>query len=388
MTVQSPIPMEEFVKSTTAFGQTVALPPKCFWDPEFYRFELDAVWGHDWFCIGRVTDIPDSGDFYTIIVGNEPLLIVRQQDGTVRVLSNVCQHRGQLLAEGSGNFQRIRCPMHSWVYELTGALTFAPGFDDDPTFEIGEICLPEIRSEVWEGFLFVTFDDSIPALAGRLVKLKDQLANYRLSQLRAYVPLESEHNDWNWKMYADECYHCTYLHARSFGKMFPVPPSAVDEECEYNDAENGIMAYELIGQHLDASPTRTSKALHPILPDLNEYQRSRMAYITVAPNLLIVAMPDKVKYFVWLPAGPAASYLGVSWAFPESTLADPGFIARWEMEKEDLHSTVIEDLEGWKRYQVGIESRFAPRGRLSNLEKTMGRLQDWLVGRYQAAAKK
>lgn len=146
------------------------------------------------------------------------------------------------------------------------------------------------------------------------------------------------------------------------------------------------MAYELIGRHVDASLTRTGKALHPILPKLTEHQRSRIAFITVAPNLLIVAMPDKVKYWIWLPAGPAASFLGVSWAFPESTLADPDFVERWEMEKEDLLSTVIEDLEGWRRYQLGIESRFAPRGRISNLEKTIGRLQDWLVSRYLAAA--
>ena len=386
MTAPCPIPMDQFFKSTTAHDQTVALPPECFWDPEFYRFELDAIWGHDWFCIGRVTDIPDPGAYYTITVGNEPLLIVRQKDGTVRVMSNVCQHRGQLLVVGNGKVDRIRCPMHSWVYDLSGALTFAPGFESDPTFDMGDVCLPEIRSEVWEGFLFVTFDESVPDLAGRLAKLKEQLANYRLPELRAPVPLEPEPYDWNWKIYADECYHCTYLHAHSFGRMFPVPPSAINEDCEYNDAGNGIMAYELIGRHVDASPTRTGKALHPILPKLTEHQRSRIAFITVAPNLLIVAMPDKVKYWVWLPASPATSFLGVSWAFPESTIADPGFTEHWEMEKEDLQSTAAEDLEGWRRYQVGLESRFAPRGRLSRFEKTIGRLQDWLVSRYRAAA--
>ena len=300
-------------------------------------------------------------------------------------MSNVCQHRGQLLVVGNGKVDRIRCPMHSWVYDLSGALTFAPGFESDPTFDMGDICLPEIRSEVWEGFLFVTFDDSVSDLAGRLVKLKEQLANYRLPELRAPVPLEPEPYDWNWKIYADECYHCTYLHAHSFGRMFPVPTSAINEDCEYNDAGNGIMAYELIGRHVDASPTRTGTALHPILPKLTEHQRSRIAFITVAPNLLIVAMPDKVKYWVWLLASPATSFLGVSWAFPESTIAGPGFAEHWEMEKEDLQSTAAEDLEGWRRYQVGLESRFAPRGRLSRFEKTIGRLQDWLVSRCRVA---
>ncbi len=381
-----PIPMREFAASTTEHGGTVSLPPECFRDPDFYRFELDAVWGRDWFCVGRTTDMPNPGDYRTVTVGEEPLLIVRQRDGSVRVFANVCRHRGQLLLTGHGTVPRIRCPMHAWTYDLSGALTFAPGFEGDRTFDTRDVRLPEIRSEVWEGFLFVTFDEAVTGVGARLAKLKGQLANYGLSGLRSAAPLEFVRHDWNWKTYADECYHCTYLHARSFGRLFPVPPSAIDEECEYNDAGNGIMAYALIGRHPDASPTRTGKSLHPILPDLTETQRSRIAYVTVAPNLLIVAMPDKVKYWVWLPAGPAASWLGVANTFPEAVLADPAFEERARMEAEDLRTTVEEDLEGWKRYQQGIGSRFAPRGRLSGFEKTLGRLQDWLVARYRAAA--
>jgi len=378
--------MAEFAPSTSESGRPVALPPACFSDPEFHRFELDAVWGHDWFCLGRATDIPNPGDYSTVTVGDDPLLIVRQQDATVRVLANVCRHRGMLLAEGRGNALRIRCPMHAWTYDLSGRLISAPGLNKDPSFERGEVCLPVIRSEVWEGFLFATFDDSIPALAGRLAKLKDQLANYRMSELRAATPLELERYEWNWKMYADECYHCPFLHAQSWGKMHPVSPSSVDEESSFNDPANGIVAYELVGRFVDACPTRTGKALHPILPDLTLRQRSRLAYVTVAPNLLIIGMPDKVKYFLWLPLGPKSSFFGASWTFPESTLAEPGFKERWEMERSDLAPVMVEDLNAWRRYQTGIQSRFAPRGRLSDREKVFQRLQDWLVGRYRAAA--
>lgn len=385
MTLQSPIPLSDFDKSTTAATHTVALPPAAFTDPAFYEFELDAVWGHDWFCIGRVTDIPNPGDYYTLKVGKEPLLVTRGRDREVRVMSNVCQHRGLLLSEGRGNTTRLRCPMHSWVYDLTGQLVSAPELNDDPTFDKKEICLPTIRSEIWEGFLFITFDDSIADLAPRLERLKGQLANYDLPNLRSNTPLEMEKNEWNWKFYTDECYHCTHLHANSWGKMYPVPPTAVDEDTEYNDVENGIVAYELISRHVDAAPTRTGSAMFPILPGLTEHQRSRLSYITVAPNLLIVAMPDKVKYFLWLPSGPQSSQFGVSWTYPQSTIDHPDFLKNWEMEKTDLYPVMIEDLDGWRRYQEGIVSRFAPRGRLSDKEKVVGRLQDWLVDRYRRA---
>jgi nitrite reductase/ring-hydroxylating ferredoxin subunit len=381
------IPIHAFDASTTQATGTRSLPPGVFSDVAFHEFELDAVWGHEWFSIGHINDIPQSGDYYTIQVGKDPLLVVRQQDGSVKVLANVCQHRGFLLAEGKGNVRRIRCPMHSWTYDLSGALISAPGLNDDASFMKEKACLPVIRSEVWEGFLFITFDNSIAPLAPRLQNLKTQLANYQLSTLRGTEPLAMEFNEWNWKHNIDECYHCLHLHGKSWGSMHSVSAERLDEDAIYNDALNGIIAYDLISEFPDASPTKTGLALHPTLPKLSVEQRSRLAYITVAPNLLLVAMPDKVKYFLWLPATATQSWYGVSWMYPESTLADPEFKTRWEKEREDLYPVMVEDYEAWRRYQIGNESRFAQTGRLSPHEKVVGRYQDWLIAKYRIASK-
>ncbi|MDE2457364.1 MAG: Rieske (2Fe-2S) protein, partial [Burkholderiales bacterium] len=138
MRTPTTIPIVEFDASTTAHGATVALPPAAFTDDAFFRFELDAVWGHDWFCIGHTGDIPSAGDYFTVQVGDDPLLAVRQQDGSIRVLANVCQHRGQVLAQGRGNVRRIRCPMHSWVFDLAGRLLSAPGLNEVADFDKSE----------------------------------------------------------------------------------------------------------------------------------------------------------------------------------------------------------------------------------------------------------
>ncbi len=386
MSTRTNIPMELFAASTTQHAGTLALPPQVFSDQQFYEFELDAVWGHEWICIGRVTEIPNPGDYYTISIGKDPLLVVRQQDQSIKVLANVCQHRGQLMAEGCGNARRIRCPMHSWVYDLSGQLIGAPGFTEEMAFDKTSVSLPQLRCEVWEGFLFVTFDPDIAPLAPRLEHLKRQLSNYELAGLRANSPLTLDLNDWNWKHYADECYHCPSLHSQSWGKMYSLIPGFLDENTSYNDPANGIIAYELVSPHQDASPTRSGLALQPLLPKLTELQRSRLAYITVAPNLVIVAMPDKVKYFLCLPAGPTRSWYGVSWLYPESTHADPEFAARLRAEVQDLSPVLEEDYAGWRRYQAGVESRFAPRGQLSSQEKAIGRFQDWLIAKYRTAA--
>jgi phenylpropionate dioxygenase-like ring-hydroxylating dioxygenase large terminal subunit len=379
------LPISAFDSSTTGHDHVVALPPAAFTDESFYRFELDAIWGREWFCIGHAADIPNAGDYFTVIVGDDPLLAVRQQDGSVRVLANVCQHRGQQLAEGRGNTRRIRCPMHSWLYDLSGQLLSAPGLNDDPSFRKSDACLPAIRSELWENLVFVTFDDSIPPLAPRLANLKEQLANYRLTELVPAAPLQFDRLDCNWKHFADECYHCPSLHGQSWGKMYPTTWQTVDEEAIYNDLVNGIFAYDLIGPFPDASPTRTGRALQPILPDLTEHQRQRLAYISVVPNLLIVGLPDKVKCFIWLPSSANQSQYGVVWLYPRATVAAPDFRVQWEKERADLYPVMEEDYAGWRRYQIGVRSRFAPRGRLSPLEKMMGRHQDWLIDRYRRA---
>lgn len=384
--MKSSVPIAAFDSSTTERAATVALPPETFSDEAFYRFELDAVWGHDWFCLGRAADIPGPGDYYTVTVGKDPLIAVRQQDLSVRVLANVCQHRGQLMVEEAGNVRRIRCPMHSWTYDLGGALVSAPGFSKEARFDKSKVCLPQLRCEVWEGFLFATYDENITPVAQRLARLSEQLANYDLATLRAASPLKLEQNPWNWKHYADECYHCPSLHSQSWVRMYPMPASTIDEDAIYNDATNGIIAYDLVSPFVDASPTRTGRIAHPVLPKLTVAQRSRLAYITVAPNLLIVAMPDKVKYFLWLPAGATFSRLGVSWLLPQSTHDDPEFEARWKQEVEELYPVMIEDYAGWRRYQTGLESRFAPRGRLSDQERVIARFQDWLIAKYRAAA--
>ncbi|WP_045835751.1 aromatic ring-hydroxylating dioxygenase subunit alpha [Hyphomicrobium sp. 99] len=384
--IKCPIPLHEFDKSDGIKGPAHALPGACFTSSEFYDFEFKAVWEKEWFCIGRATDIPNSGDYFTITVGKEPLFAIRDGAGNVNVLTNVCQHRAMLLLDGHGNTKRIRCPLHSWVYSLDGNLLSAPALNDVDDFDKGAVCLPRIRSEIWEGFIFITFDESLAPVGERLAHLSGQLANFRMSELSAATPLEMIPYDWDWKIYGDECYHCTHLHSGTWCNFYPTPEDCIDEDTHLSDPERGIIAYQLKSEVLDPAPTRTGKILHPLLPDLTKLERSGLQYVTVMPNLLIVTQSDKVKYFLWLPRGPEQSYFGVSWLFPKSTLEGPNFAETAAMEKNDLGPVMEEDLYAWSRSQAGLRSRFAPRGRLSPKEKVIAQFYGWLIDRYRAAS--
>lgn len=381
-----PVSLDALGLSDREHPYAVALPPECYTSPGFYEFELDALWGHTWFCVGRDSEIPHPGDYYTINVGAEPLLVIRGDDGEVRVLSAVCQHRGMVVAQGRGCAERIRCPFHFWTYTTAGQLLSAPDMGEVNGFDPSAIALPEIRSAAWEGFRFATFNPDEPPLAERLGAVSSALENYEIASLLPAAPLDLERYECNWKLFSDECYHCSFLHARSWHRLYPTPSSRVDTHIPYSDLGVGVIGYDLLGKEIDASPTRTGKALHPILPGLTEDDRMRLRYITVMPNLLIVAMPDKVKYFLWLPAGATSSYWGVSWLFPETTLGRADFRGTWDMERSDLAPVMEEDVLAWSRTQQGLASRFAPRSRYAPTEDVVVAFNRWCVARYRAAS--
>ena len=383
---KSPIAISEFDASYDTGGVVYSLPPQCYSSEEFYQFELNAVWGHEWFCVGRANDILNAGDYYTISVGNDPLIVIRDRSGSVNVVSNVCQHRGMRIVEGRGNARRLRCPLHAWVYSTGGELISAPGLsdNDDEQFNVKDVCLPKIRTELWEGFIFITLDKDLPPLSDRLAQLGEQLSNYKMADLHACEPLKMEEFDWNWKIFNDECYHCSVLHSSSWGEMYPLPAGSVDESVKFNNVGKGLVSYNLISPHKDAAPTHTGTILFPALEGLTDEERSQLTYVTIAPNLLIVAMPDKVKYFLWLPKGANKSYYGVSWMYPESTLKMDDFHKHFQQEHDDLWPVMQEDLFAWKGCQEGYNSQFAARGRLTPEEQVIKRLQNWLIEKYRA----
>ncbi|OMB97179.1 Rieske (2Fe-2S) protein [Mycobacterium sp. NS-7484] len=384
--LQSPIPLQAFDTSDQGIDTAISMPPAVYTSEEFHQFELDAVWGHEWFCIGRAADIPNAGDFFTVTVANDPLMAVRGRDGVVRVLANVCQHRAMLLVEGSGNRRRFQCPYHSWVYGLDGQLQSAPQLNDSPCFNKADVKLPEVRSELWEGFIFVTFDDTIPSLTERLGGLSDYLANWDIASLHSAAPQQFTDYNFNWKLFGDECYHCQFLHSQSWVPMYPTSAEQINFRASFNDADKGVIGYELISVEEGASPTKTGRVMQPFLPNLTSEQRSKLAYVTVAPNLLIIAMPDKVKYFHWLPGTTAGtSQFAATWMYPESTLALPNFDVDWKQEVEDLAEVMREDEMAWNGTQSGMRSRFAPRGRYAPPEEVLVALNHWLVRKYRAA---
>ena len=146
-------------------SQARSLPTGFYTSEEYLELEKEEIFRKEWVCVGLVAEIPKCGDYFTTQLLDEPLIVVRGQDKKVRVLSNVCRHRSSVIVEGKGTTKHFVCPYHAWTYGSDGQLLRAPYMDQVKGFDVKSCRLPEFKTEVWHGFLYVNLDGKAKPLA-------------------------------------------------------------------------------------------------------------------------------------------------------------------------------------------------------------------------------
>jgi nitrite reductase/ring-hydroxylating ferredoxin subunit len=137
-------------------------------DPNIYELELTKIFDRVWVFVAHDTEIPMPGDFVTRYIGEDPVIVNRDQDGGVHVLLNVCSHRGaQVCRADCGNARSFQCPYHAWVYGSSGTLLGVPAIKAayPGGLDKSALGLKEARSTVYHGLIFATWDEEVPALS-------------------------------------------------------------------------------------------------------------------------------------------------------------------------------------------------------------------------------
>src|SRR5262249_13400722 len=102
-------------------------------DPAIFDLEMERIFGRAWVIVGHESQVPNPGDYFTTIIGREPVIMVRQADGSIRVLYNRCGHRGaKIIGDRSGNVRFFRCCYHGWTFRTDGQVHSVPmrhGYD-------------------------------------------------------------------------------------------------------------------------------------------------------------------------------------------------------------------------------------------------------------------
>jgi phenylpropionate dioxygenase-like ring-hydroxylating dioxygenase large terminal subunit len=328
--------------------------PKAFYaDEQVLDIERRELFAKEWICIGRVDEVANPGDFMTFQLCDEPLVAVRGDDLQIRVLSNVCRHRGALIANGSGNGSHLLCPYHHWSYQLDGQLARTPRLDDHASFDRTTCRLPEFATEQWMGFLFVCLAADPAPLAPRLAGLESMIRNYHMEQMAARV-VADEVWPTNWKCFVEnfmEGYHLTPLHHAT---LHPVNPTRLCRHYEPGDA--------YFGYHAGFSPDlpRSEKG-HP---DLSEAEVDDCVMFSIPPGLVSGCAGDYSSFICVQPEGVGKVRLKVGLLFYGNHWTDQSIDHAWQLFLE----TNAEDREVLTAMTRGLASNHHQTGPLAGAD--------------------
>ena len=152
--------------AASTLDEAFTVPPAIYANAEIAELELDRIFQQEWLSPGLASDIPNPGDYITYSIAGQPIYVIRGKDGGVRSFANVCLHRMMTLLQNRGNCGRITCPYHGWTYDIDGRVIGA-GYmaGRDPEFDKKGYRLPEIRTEIWQGWIYVTLNNEAPSVA-------------------------------------------------------------------------------------------------------------------------------------------------------------------------------------------------------------------------------
>lgn len=194
-------------------------------DPAIYRREMDRIFrGPTWNYLCLDIEIPEPGDYRTSFIGEIPIIVVRDENGTINAMVNRCAHKGALLCiEPCGKRKEFACVYHAWTYDLKGNLTSIAfqrglagkgGMPGD--FDLTKHGLERVRVENFCGMVFGTFDPKLENVETYLGP--DMAAHVRRIFNRPIEVIGYSHQVLpnNWKLYMENSrdpYHATILHA-------------------------------------------------------------------------------------------------------------------------------------------------------------------------------
>jgi choline monooxygenase len=225
------------------------IPSSWYLDAAIFDLERAAVFAASWQAVGRLDQLPSPGSFFTTEAAGEPIVVVRQSDGALAALANVCRHRAARVADAAcGQAAKFRCRYHGWTYDLTGRLLGTPEFDGVADFHRDQHSLPRYAVDTLGPLVWVYLGTAPPPLAEPLAPLIQQADFLELSRFRFFDRYIYD-LACNWKVYVDNYldggYHVhsihpglasvldysgyrTELHDQASVQISPMRPAAAD----------------------------------------------------------------------------------------------------------------------------------------------------------------
>ncbi|WP_338549157.1 aromatic ring-hydroxylating oxygenase subunit alpha [Roseovarius phycicola] len=356
------------------FEQARAMPPSVYTSEEFLEQELSHIFSQDWFCVGRASALCNPGDYVTLELAKQPIIVLRDAEGQLKAMSNVCLHRMSTLLEGRGNTRSIVCPYHAWTYNLDGSLRGAPAMTLNVGFCKDSYQLPQVRCEEWLGWVFVTLNAEAPSAASQLSKVEDLIGDYGME---TYTETFFETHVWdtNWKVLAEnfmESYHLPVCHANTVGALSKL------EEMVCPPGEAAFNFHTIL-----KDDTLKIALAHPDNTRLKG-ERRRMTYLlAIYPSLLITLTPGYFWYLSLHPHGVGQVQISFGGGMSPEFVDDPDAQMHFAHLKSLLDDVNAEDKGCTEKVYRGLCSKAAKPGHLSHLERPNYDFAQYINSRIQ-----
>jgi phenylpropionate dioxygenase-like ring-hydroxylating dioxygenase large terminal subunit len=355
------VPVRELVENVSApFERARAMPRSVYSSPDFLKAELSDVFARDWVSVGRASGLKQPGDYIAFELAGQPIIVLRDGEGVLRAMSNVCRHRMSTLVEGRGSARAIVCPYHGWTYNLDGSLRGAPAMTRNEAFCKEDYRLPAVRCEEWLGWIMVTLNPDAPPVAQDLAEVEALIEDFDMG---SYVETFRETHRWdtNWKVLAEnfmESYHLPVCHSGTIGGLSRLE----DMVCPPGK--------RMFNYHTILKDDSLKIALaHPSNSRLKGDRRRTTFLLSVYPSLLVTLTPGYFWYLSLHPHGVGQVDIvyggGMSPDFAYSPEAQDHFAA----EKRLLDKVNVEDRGCTEAVYRGLLSDLATPGHLSHLER-------------------
>ena len=369
-----------------------ALPASYYVHDAHWQREREQVLLSEWFCAGRLSALGLLADdgvaaqrLAVVDVAGESVLVTRDGHGVLHAFYNVCRHRGSQVVPVDPDADpplpchaaSLRCPYHSWTYDLTGRLLRAPHTEDLDDFDHGSFGLHEVAADTWGGFLFLNLTpDQAPPLLESLGAMAARVERYPLDSLVVGTRLTYEVAA-NYKVVLEnynECYHCAGVHP----ELVRLVPSFGRGGADL-DWDNGI-------PHRAGAWTFTASgtsAREPF-PGLDEQERVRHKGELVYPNLMLSLSADHVAAFTLWPTGAGHTRIHCDLLFAAAEVHKATFDPTDVTEFWDVVNR--QDWAVCASVQRGMSSRGFAGGWFAPMEDASLDIRRWLLPRLGEAA--
>jgi Rieske 2Fe-2S family protein len=361
------------------------LEGRYYTDPTIFAAEQAEIFERMWFCAVRSSDLAGPGDFRTVQVGRESVLVARDRSGGLNAFLNVCRHRGaRICTEEQGSVKRaFRCPYHAWTYALDGKLVAAPNLTSMPDVDRVSYGLTKVHLREWLGYAWVCLADDPPsfeqdvlqAVTERLGDLS-AIDGYEIDQLHTGRRIVYDVKA-NWKLIIEnfmECYHCATIHP----ELTEVLPEFADGyAAQYYVGHGAEFGEEVRGFTVDGSEGFGRLAAL-------EEERDRKYYaITIRPQVFVNLVPDHVILHRMYPMAADRTVVECDWLYAKEVVATGRDVSR---SVELFHRVNEQDFEACERCQPAMASRaYAHGGVLVPSEHHIGGFHAWLLQKLESA---